>query len=256
MSVVHIYRIPQVVELTLGSGGALMNYSVNRTDFRLFRHVDNQIDFWVKNVDRKSIAMANTSTSVHITHPHTQRVIMTRDLEVVDAAKGHMRLFISGEEAAALPPGALRYSAVVTNTVTNVQTILFTDRDRKGSGVVEVTEGPIPDPPEPIRLSFSEFILRNGKYYSEALEGAALVQNYSGQHSLAINLAAFSGKFTVQGSLEENPSALDTNWFNIDYRLYQNDNGLVHFPFEGNVLWVRFVVEVGSGTIEKIEYRN
>lgn len=256
MSVIHIFRIPQVVELTLGSGGTLMNYSVNRTDFRLFRHVDNQIDFWLKNIDRKAVTMANSAASVHITHPRTQRVIMTRDLEVVDAAKGHLRLFVSGEEAAALPPGALKYSTVITNTVTNVQTLLFTDRDRSGSGTVEVTEGPIPDPPEPIRLSFSEFIFRSGRYYSEALEGAAQVRNYSGQHSLAINLAAFTGRFTVQGSLEENPSSLDTNWFNVDNRLYNNDNGLVHFPFEGNLLWVRFMVELGSGSIEKIEYRN
>lgn len=233
-----------------------MNYSVNRTDFRLFRHVDNQIDIWVKNIDRKPVAMANATASINIINPATNRVIMTRDLEAVDADKGLFTFFVSGEEAAALPAGALRYSTVVTNTITNIQTLLFTDRERKGTGVVEVTEGPIPDPPEPYRLSFSEFLPRGGKFYSENLEGAASVQNFSGQHSLAIDFAAFSGKFTVQGSLEENPSSLDSNWFNISTAQYNNQTGLTHYPFEGNVLWVRFVVELFSGVIEKIEYRN
>lgn len=256
MSVVHIYRIPQVIDLTFGHGGVLMNYTVNRTDFKLSHHVDNQIDIWVKNIDRKAVTMANATVSLNIIDPHINRIVMTRDLEVVDAPKGLLKLFVAGEEAAALPIGAMNYSVIVTNTVTNQQTLLYTDRERRGLGVVEIVQGPIPDPPEPYRMSFSDFIQRDGKYYSENLVGAAGVDNYSGQHSIVVTFANFSGKFTIQGSLQENPSSLDSNWFNISTQEFVNQTSLTHIPFEGNILWARFVIELFDGTIERIEYRN
>lgn len=256
MSVIHIFKIPQVIELALGNGGALMNYPVNRTDFRLFRHVDNQIDLWVKNIDHKAVSMANTTVTMHIKDPDTDRVLLTRDLTVVDSAKGLLKLFVSGDDVAALPEGAFKYSTVITNTITDAQTLLFTDMQRRATGTVEIVEGPTPDPQEPIVLNFYTFTQRSGKYYSGAQPGAATVKNYSGLHTLAVGLYQFTGTITVQGTLQEVPSALDVDWFDVDSRTYNNQTGLFYFPFEGNLLWVRLKIEVFSGTIESLEYRN
>lgn len=255
MSAIHIYRIPQVVDLTLGSGGVLMNYPVNRTDFRLFRHVDNEIEFWIKNIDRKAVAIPDGSVTLHITDYKTQRVLLTRDLIILDEDKGLARLFISGEEAAALSPGTHHYSVIYTRS-DGVQMILYTDRDRRGTGYVEVTEGPLPDPLEATPISMDEFVIRDSKYYSGAYMGAASVMNYSGQHSLAISFSDFTGSFTVQGSLQAQPSSTDTQWFEVKKETYVDETGLVHFPFEGNLLWVRFVVVKVDGDIELIQYRN
>jgi hypothetical protein len=261
MSVIHLYRIQQVVELTTASTGAsLMNYPVNRTDFNLARHVDNEVEFWVKNIDRKPVPLGTARVTMHISEVKTGKVLLTRDLIVLDAAKGLVRLFVSGDETAIMPKGFLKYSIVMTRA-DGVQVMLYTDRDRKGVGHVEVIDGPLPDPIDAIPLSLSNFISLghydgNTKLYSTALPGAAMVHNVSGQHSAVLHLKEFSGSVTVQGTLEVQPSAISSNWFDVITRTFVDETSVLHMPFEGNLMHVRFVVQQDSGTIDPILYRN
>lgn len=256
MSVIPIFRIPQVVELTTGTGASLMNYPVNRTDFNLARYVDNEIEFWIKNIDRKAVAIAEgAAVTMHISDPTTQKVLLTRDLIVVDAAKGLVRLFVSGDEAASFPKGFLRYSIVMLRN-DGVQVMLYTDRDRKGVGHINVIDGPLPDPIEPIPLSLDDFIIRNGKKYSTALPGAAMVHNVGGQHSVVLHLNDFSGIFTVQGTLEPQPGSSDSLWFDVKTLNFSSRTEVVHVPFEGNLMHVRLVVLTNGGTIDLMLYRN
>jgi hypothetical protein len=255
MSVIHLFRIPQVVELTTATGAALMNYPVNRTDFVLARYVDNEIEFWVKNIDRKAVALTGSTLTMHISET-SGKVLLTRELHVLDAAKGLVRLFISGEEAAAMPRGNVRYSIVMTR-VDGVQVMLYTDRDRKGVGHIEVVEGPLPDPIQPIPLSLSDFLSRNGRLYSGPVPGAAMVHNVSGQHSVIIDFSAFTGAFTVQGTLDAQPGQTDTQWFDVkSVEYYEPKSGRVHIPFEGNLMNIRFMVTKIAGNIDLILFRN
>jgi hypothetical protein len=256
MSVVHIFRIPQVVELTTGTGASLMNYPVNRTDFHLARFVDNEVEFWIKNIDRKAVPLTGAVLTMHISDPKSRKVILTRDLSVLDAAKGLVRLFVSGEEAASMPKGHVRYSITLLRP-DGVQVMLYTDRDRKGSGNIEIVDGPMPEPIEATRLSLADFLDRSGKLYSTAVPGAAYHHNLSGQHSLVLDFNDFVGRFTVQGTLSPSPGVADGQWFNVKVLDYVEPTAArLHIPFEGNLMHVRFVVELVSGNIDGITYRT
>jgi hypothetical protein len=255
MSVIHIYRMLQVLELTTPTGASAMNYPVNRTDFTLARYVDNEIDFWVKNIDRKAVPLTNCTATIHLVDAESNRPLLSRDLTVVDATKGLVRLFITGDESGAFPLGYLRYSIVLTRP-DNAQVMLYTDRERRGIGTVQVIEGPLPAPIEPIPLSTSDFLVRNNRLYSSALPGAAMVHNISGQHSAVLHLADFTGTFTVQGTLEVQPSSDDAIWFDITSKTFTNSTEVYHLPFEGNVMNVRFAVDKTGGSIDLVLYKN
>jgi hypothetical protein len=255
MSVIHIYRIPQVVELTAPTTGTtLMNYPVNHTDFTLARYVDNEIQFWVKNYDRKAVSLTGSTLTMHISDPKTSRVLLSRDLSVIDATKGLVELFVSGDEAANFPQLSLRYSIVMLRA-DGVEVMLYTDRDRRGLGNVDVVNGPLPPPIEAIPIAPEDFLQRNSAYYSGAFPGAAAVLNLSGQHSVLLNLTSYTGKFTVQGTLELQPSSTDSDWFNVTSETFVNATEKVHVPFEGNLLWVRFVFTTITG-VDVLLYRN
>jgi hypothetical protein len=255
MSVVHIFRIPQVVELTTATGAPLMNYPTNRTDFHLARYVDNEVEFWVKNIDRRAVPLTGSIATMHISDLKTGKVLLTRDLQIVDATKGLVRLTVGGDEVAVMPKGFHRY-AVVLLRPDGAQVMLYTDRDRKGYGTVEVIDGPLPDPVEPTPLSLDDFITRSGKLYSTPVPGAAAVYNVSGQHSVVLHLSGFSGSFSVQGTLEPQPSQTDSQWFHVKTDEFMLATQVLHIPFEGNFMNVRFVVERTAGNIDLILFRN
>jgi hypothetical protein len=256
MSVVHIYRIPQVIELTTATGAELMNYPVNRTDFRISKYVDNEIEFWVKNIDRRAVALTGSILTMHITDIKNNKILLTRELTVVDAAKGLVRLFVSGDEAAAMPLGFMHYSIVMLRP-DDVTVMLYTDRERKGLGNIEVISGPIPAPLEPTYLSLADFITLVGKQYSSPLPGAAMVNNLSGQHSLVIDYNEFIGKISVQGTLEPQPSHTSDNWFTVTTDEHLTATTLLkNIAFEGNLMWVRVVVERQSGNVDSFQYRT
>lgn len=232
-----------------------MNHPVNNTDFRLYRHVDNEIDFFIRNVDRRRVPLTNGALTAHILDPKTQRVLLTRNLAIIDAADGHARLFLTGDDVTKFPVQSLRYTIVQTRS-DGVQVACYTDRDRKAMGVIEVSEGPVPGPADPFPISTDDFVSNGGKLISGAYPGSASVGNVSGQHSIAITAIDFEGRVTIQGSLIEQPSAAASNWFDVTSKTINGVTGLVHVPFEGNLLWVRFSIETVSGSIELIQYRN
>jgi hypothetical protein len=62
---INVFNMPQVVTLTLGgdTGATLMNYPVNRTDFKLAKGVTTEIMFFVKDTDRHPITVSGLANA-------------------------------------------------------------------------------------------------------------------------------------------------------------------------------------------------
>lgn len=240
-----------------------MNYPMNRTDFTVYRHADNDIDFLVRNYDRKAISFADATAVIHIMDGRQQRLLISRELIVHSAATGHLKLFLTGAEAAALPQRDLRYTVMMTRP-DGAQVMLFTDKDRKAAGVIHVEDGPLPSVIEPIRLTRRDFMHRRlgvnfiDTLFAGAFAGAKMVQNESGIHSLTIDLQDnFSGKVTVEGS--KNPSAAqdDSDWSTVIENSYLLETGNQYIEFtDPDLMWVRFRIEPRRGSFGDLVYRN
>lgn len=248
----HVYQTPQAVYLTQGVGSPNQNYPVNRSDFRLVQGVRNEVEVFVKDLDRKPVAVTATPV-LRILDRARQRLLLEAVLVAVDAAKGRYRLVV--DAGADLPLGVHTY-AVLLEVPGEAPTVLYTDRDRGVSGVVEVVAGPEAIPAPSTLLPRAEMLSRDGRLYTTALPGAALVDHREGLHTALCHLTGFTGAITVQASLEAQPTSDDSAWFEVGRYPFVVADGPRPLAFEGMLAWVRFVVEESEGTVEQIVYRN
>lgn len=293
---IEIYSFPKVVTLTLGgnTGGSLMNYPINNTDFTLVKGVTNEILFFVKNVDRQPIT-ANSLTNSGIVslrmtitdHHNNQLLIGGRDAPIpdifnssvlvpytlADPAKGIWVFTVSSNDMADWPLGNLRYS-VVGDRIQGDQVMLYTNRSYGPYGSLEVIEGPYPMPPEAIVITPDMMVNTNivgaaTIMTSGSFLGAATVGNISGMHSAVFTLSEFKGGIMVEATLENQPSQNPADWFLANITSSNNgvvDAGIVTFssPISeaiylsvlGNYTYVRFTIKPLEGSLTNIAYRN
>src|ERR1019366_3038440 len=91
---IMVYKIPQIIAVTYpastsNGGHFLNNYPINRTNFRLIRSVQNEITFYVRDVDRKPVSIGFVETlTINIVDLETQTTLMTRNLSTINASSG------------------------------------------------------------------------------------------------------------------------------------------------------------------------
>lgn len=293
---IEIYSFPKVVTLTLGgnTGGSLMNYPINNTDFTLVKGVTNEILFFVKNVDRQPIT-ANSLSNMGIvdlrmvvTDQHNHQLLLgdqsapipeVFDSSVLvpytlaDASKGIWVFTASSRDIADWPLGSLRYS-VVGDRAQGDQVMLYTNRSYGPYGSLEVIEGPYPMPPEAIVVTPDMMVNTNVVgaatiMTSGSFPGAATVGNISGQHSVVATLSEFTGGIMVEATLENQPSQNPSDWFLANIVSSTNGvvdagivtfssptNGATYMSVLGNYTYVRFTVKPLDGSLTNITYRN
>jgi hypothetical protein len=262
----------------------LGNYPVDRTDFRIIRGVQNEILFFVRNLDRNP---SNTtyfqSLTINITDPASATLLMSRHLTVVDAASALYQLTILPSETADWLTGTLQWSISVTR-VDGVTTMLWTDRNYGPYSSLEVSPGPVPGPAAPIELDPSTFLIRQFVQYSPILPGAAQRGYQGGAQTFAVYPVGFTGTIEIDASLAAQPST-DSDWFVASTTNYVAQNSLttinqtsgsaISVPncdwinVTGNYLWLRVLItttqtptsiymagSAGANCITQIVYKN
>lgn len=253
---VTVYSVPQVVNLTVpettGPGADRMNYPVNRTDFRIVRGVTNEIEFFVRDIDRKPVDVDDGVISIHVMDRRRRREYLTRPLTVTDAARGLYRLAVAPEEVADWPMEELTWTVTVRRP-DGSDIILWTDRDYGPHGFLTVTDGPWPEPLPPVTLLAESLLLRNDWLVSEAVAGAVTLDVPDAVHSLAAYLTGFVGTILVEGSLVAQPSTEDTDWFEAErVEVTAPATETRGITVIGRLAWMRVRIRQLSGSVEKI----
>jgi len=249
----HVYQTPQAIYLNKGVGSPNQNYPVNRTDFKIFDGVKNEVEVFVKDLDRKPVDMTGLRIVMNILDRNKNRMLLEKELEIIDAVRGRYRLTIDTGDN--LPIGIHIYSVI---TVDDFSTeILYTDRNRGSSSYLEVVEGPFANPTPSVVVSQDDMLFRNNRYYTGAIAGAASVDRRDGLHALLWHPEGFSGRFTIEATLEAQPDASDSMWFVVASDLYVEQSQPVHHEFEGMYTFVRANYEImGNGVVNQITFRN
>lgn len=253
MSVVHSYDLPQVVQLGTGLGSRNMNYPVNRADIYLAKYVRNDVDFFLKDIDRRPVVTTETPI-LRIAGRRDGILMLTIPLALEDGVKARYRAVIDGAALADWPIDTYTY-AVTMRALDGSERLVYTDRGRTEIGFVEVRQGPIPPQATAIEIPGTDLIMRDGFLYTGAYPGAARVGNLSGIMTAAVYGNHFTGEVTVQGSLDDMPSLDDLDWFDVATFSASDLTGVDAFTFEGNLTWVRFKIRdlsaaggTGTGT--------
>lgn len=232
----------------------MSNYPMYRTDFKLVRSVTNRIEFFLRDIDRKFTTLTGRTFAIKIMDLRANRLLLSRNLTVVNANQGLMRLTISPADMVDWPTAYHRWSVVMTEG--GVETVLWTDRGYGPYGWLEMVDGPIPLPLPPVTVEAGDLVERNDFLWTAALPGAASVGRPEGIHTFAAYLTDFTGSLVVQGSLEDQPSADDADWFDIQTEDFEDETGTNSFSVTASLMWVRVKVDQTSGTLDKLTFRN
>jgi hypothetical protein len=231
MANVNLYHYPQVVQLS--QPGAISSASVmNRSDFSIFKNVDNDVEFLVKTYDNKPIDLTGRTITIYVVDARDETLKIQKELSYSPtmAKKGHARLTLTLTDIAEIDPGYLYYSVSVTD-ISNKQILLYTDLSRTVQGYLELQPGPLPGPQSAIVLteeSFSQQSWGSDTSVSNYLvagpyPGAAQRDNRNGVHTVAVYCNNYSGYLNIQASLENSPPSEMVEWFNVDIGDWNTD---------------------------------
>lgn len=267
-----LFTIKQRVILTLNNGGGStynMPYNSFNSDFVLYKATDSNLEFLVKDLDRKPIASQGKAYKIAIIRFDTSELAYRGDGHVVDPYRGLVVFEIAPEITADWDDGYYRYAVTMVNE-DGREFPLFVDQDHSAVGFLELRSNNIPKPaptitvlPEDyIKLYTSDQQNPTTEYYqSESYPGPGTYSAYKRNVSIAIYATNFIGTARIEATLDEDPDQSDANWFRVDLDgtdtdlSYDNFSGIDVYSIQGNYTWFRVIYKPSlsnSGSFDKV----
>lgn len=237
---------------------------MNRTDFAVFKHLTNEVDFLVKDYDKKPQNLNGKSLFMYVVDERSDKVVLQVELDIIDANKGHSRLVLKPNAISGLDLGSYRYSVTLQRNDSS-HIAIYTDQHRSLRGYLEVTLGPLPEHKPSITIDSSMFLSQTwgtplSEYLvAESFPGAAQSSSANGHHTVAIYTTSFTGDFEIQASLENSPPSEASDWFTVGTESLTNKTGITSIQFVGNYMWIRIIYsksQINTGSVTKVLLRN
>ena len=267
------------IELTLreNRGSVNWNLPMNTNDFNVFKDVQNTLEFVVRDTDRKPVNMMGRSAQINFYDQRIGKLLWTKTLKVTNEARGICKLNIEPDVMADWLLQVYSYNVTVTNTDGSIH-MLYVDNNEAQRGFFELQQGPVFDPRPSINFTYEDLMTttlraEDGSITSyrnsSALAGSMQTGNTAGLHTALAYFENFTGKLTIQGSVETGlPGQLD--WFDIETHEFDHETSTQVFAFEANLMWVRvwvynlyeqaddnnLVLPADEGKITKFTFRS
>jgi len=248
------------------------------SDFSVYKGSHNPIEFIVRDNDRRPVILTNKAVDITIINFHTGAIVDQKPVEIVEALKGRMRFTFTPLDTAEWQPDVYRYTMLITNEDTTTN-LLAVDQDNNAAGFFELVAGMLPqlsDSDVILGIEFTEVnitppTLEPTIFVSSGLQADAFLCQSDGLHTAAIYVTDYAGKLWIEGTLEDDPTALDKDWFIIKLSSFfpyhefgntpkPNDTftGIEAFNFTGSIRFVRFKHQPDSdntGTLDQVLFR-
>lgn len=221
---------------------------VYQRNLKVYRSVDNRVEFRVKTSDQKSVNIANRTIVFRLISRDSQELVIKKDCVTIDADIGRAFLNLSQAEMLELEPGMYQYALSYETrsqqtgyyTVTEARPI-YVDSQYGVNGTIEVLGG-IDGEVRPSQTIeefnyLREFGVDPEKYFISGLidADAARVTPQS-IHTFQFYFTNFSGRVILQGSLDI--SSTPDNWVDIETRDYL-DTTQEYLNVIGKYRWFR-----------------
>jgi len=281
MPIAYLFKFPEYIHLVKADyASSNINWPMIQYDTKIFKGVTNNIDFVIRNNDRKPIKLVAYQLQAQIQKVNAPsnsmdflpEVILTKMVNITDEVNGKARLVLAPEDIQHWDPGYYRYVIQVSN-VDGTTEYLYTDVNKSTFGMFELKEGVVSSLAPAIEIDNQQFTPTPVNLYdytiwvSGAVQGDAQVGRANGTHTIAVYQNTFLGKFWVQGSLSTN-APLPSEWFDValtpttaHFEFTKDNNGPAPtlFNFSMNVYWLRFVYRpdvANTGTFGKVLYKS
>jgi len=225
----------------------------NHKPLVLYRGLNIEFDFFVRNTDRKPQTLHNKTYEAYILD--NGRQVFRKTLTPVDYDNGILVLKLDHEETLQLD--VKLYDIVITyKDLNNAGNWPGTsDQNMRATYVLEVKDALLTVQDSDTVTAFSQ----NGSdFEGSRMTGPALTYNKTGSQTAQINFTNYTGVYKFQGTLSLQP--LSTDWFDVPSQSYtvSAKSGISYHHFIGQYTYVRLVHTPdpsNTGTLDKVVYR-
>lgn len=252
------------------------NKPMNNTPIKIHKGIENEIKFRVHNPDRKLENINGFSIRAALISTESSERVLEK-MCLLSAEKGLFSLHITDSESERIAAGF--YNLVITAQESFVTSVVgevlsspfYSDTSGNIISAVEVLDVASTTPIPTVELLGSSFTESNetpGRrtFISSAIPASRVRNSMSGLHTLAIYAKNFTGTVFLKGSLDNTPSVLIADYFDIDITSLQSEVEYVDFTgidpiaFSANFMWLKVVFQyddmINQGTIDKILVRT
>jgi len=268
-----LYFYPLTIWLTRENRGVgNINYSMNDNDFKVHKNSRSDVQFVVRDIDRKPIILKSKSLRIVVVNPDNNEVILDKPLEILNEIKGLAKVIIEDFETADWQLGYYDYSVHITNE-DDSEVPLFVDRDRNASSYFELMPSLIPSGRRTKELEPRKFFAApyglvpdiggDTRLVSSAYRGD-LEMNFTGtpSHKFVIRSKDFTGRLYMQfnneqhisgqdGGREDEENLKNADWMYItldettpqEFLFFSTVTGTTNLTINQSFRWFRFHIQ-------------
>lgn len=187
---------------------------VYQRNLKVYRGVDNRIEFRVKSSDQKPVNITNKTVVFRLIARETQELLIKKDCESLDPATGKIFLMLTQNEMLEIEPSMYQYSLSyeVREINGNYHTVtesypIYVDSQYGASGIMEVFPGIAGEAkPSSVVEEFKHYNVYDSVNENFIISGifpayAQMVTSDS-THTFQLYFTNFSGRVVLQASLD------------------------------------------------------
>lgn len=257
MQLVPRYLVKNQTTVISNDSGLITEYRpVYSRQLKIYKGIDNTLDFRVLNADQKPVSIIGKVPVIMI-FDEKQRLVIKRDCNILETTTpskvGMFNVTITENDMLNLKQQYLSYSVHLEG---NGKELTYSSSYFDNKGTIYLDGQSMPAPLSSVSIStFSEETENN--WCSESVDAEPTINGNSALHTVALYLTNnYTGDITVQGTLD-NEIVGTTQWADIKTVSYENKNTVEYINFNGIFSHIRVCSNSNpANTISKILIRN
>jgi len=241
---------------------------------KIYKGVDNIIQFVWKNSDQKAVNITGWVITFNMISDSESAVVVTKNsntnggITIVDAVKGIISVRLTAYDLIDLSQPYYNYALTVSDPVTGITEVVYTDENYESRGEILLRDGPYPTLLPSIVVDLPSN--NNTTITSAAISADINSLQQSAHHTAQINFdtVGFTGNITVEGTLDSlalvGAGSPQVSWGvveltstanvmplsgNTSILNYTAQTATSYCNFDGVYTAVRFVVAPTSGNV-------
>lgn len=248
-----------------------LNMPLYNTETKLWKGIDNIIEFSIRNHDRKSVNFQDSSLFFTMINDNTKETL-TKQLEVVNSALGRYKVIITDKELKDLECGLFIAHVYIKNGESSDLLYSGVDWYPYFNVFVEHNNRQIIETETILSIESMNRTIYKDKIYNcdiEKFTSSKIKSNITPYHTISMILKNFIGVIELQGSPMDAPQDSDEDWAILNtfehmdiYPIsedFESLNETISLSAKANMPWIRIVFKRHDGSnssIEDIVYRN
>lgn len=252
MQKIPVYLVPNRIKVIASLSGDRTEFrQVYQRTIKLYKGIDNRLEFQVKNSDQKPIDVA-TYIPTLILLDNNQNLLLSKD-GTTDSTLGTAYFTLTAEELEDIPHQYVKHTMYLTDQ-DNARHLVYTDTQFTAPGTIEILSNAFALPREPITITTFSSIYNTSTVVSEAAQLSGGINGASTTTTIVV-YGDLSGSVTVQATIDESSNDSSTIWIDAG-SIDMTDSAIEYYNITGAYTYLRFRYDTDEGTVDKIQVRS